>query len=108
MIEPGKTLAEFWPYYLSEHRNPTNVRLHVLGSTLALVLFIFAFVTTYWLMLAALLCGYGFAWVGHFFIEKNRPATFSYPIRSFLSDWKLWWYGITFRARAEYIRLGIW
>lgn len=107
-MDPGKTLAEFWPYYLEEHKDPANVALHVFGSSLAIVLIILAPFTSYWLLLFALISGYGFAWFGHFIIERNRPATFRHPIRSFLSDWKLWWYGIRFKLGAEYRKLDIW
>lgn len=79
---------EFYPYYLDEHRNRTCRRLHFLGSCGAL-----AFLATAmtrldpgWLV-AALAWGYGFAWAGHFFFEKNRPATFRYPFYSFAGDW---------------------
>ena len=85
------TYREFWPFYLSEHANATNRRLHFVGTTLALGLVVAAIATSNpWLLLAALLSGYGFAWVGHFFIEKNRPATFEYPLWSFVSDWRMW------------------
>jgi hypothetical protein len=82
------SLRTFYPYYLSEHRNVNCRRLHFAGSTLVLVVVAVAIVTRnpYWLF-AALFCGYGFAWVGHFFFEHNRPATFKYPLYSFVSDW---------------------
>ena len=85
------TYAEFWPLYLREHAHPLNRRLHFLGTSIALVLIIGAIVTLdarY--LIGALFCGYGFAWVGHFFVEKNRPATFTYPLWSFISDWRMW------------------
>ncbi len=81
---------EFYPYYLSEHANATSRRLHFIGSCLVLGFLVDAFVTgNYWLVLAALLCGYGFAWIGHFFFEKNRPATFRHPLYSFIGDWAM-------------------
>ncbi len=83
-----KTLQEFWPFYLVEHSNLWNRRLHFLGSLIALILFSLAFVLdNYYFILAAFVSGYLFAWIGHFFIEKNKPATFQYPLKSFFSDW---------------------
>lgn len=82
------SLREFYPYYLSEHSNVNCRRLHFLGSTLVLILLAYAIVSrnALW-VLAALFCGYGFAWIGHFFFEHNRPATFKYPLYSFICDW---------------------
>jgi hypothetical protein len=82
------SFREFYPFYLSEHRHPVSRRLHFFGSCGVLVLVGAAAATgNPWLLLAALLCGYGFAWVGHFFFEKNRPATFQHPLYSFIGDW---------------------
>ncbi len=79
---------EFYPFYLSEHANRTSRRLHFLGSWGVLVLVAVTIATgnASWL-LGALVVGYGFAWVGHFFFEKNRPATFQHPLYSFAGDW---------------------
>lgn len=85
------SFREFYPFYLSEHANRTCRRLHFIGTTLGLALFFTAFVTLdYRWLLAGLACGYAFAWVGHFFFEHNRPATFSYPLYSFAGDWVMW------------------
>jgi len=90
--EPYKTFAEFYPFYLSEHENAVSRRLHFTGTSIGLALLITALVTANaWFVLAALLQGYAFAWVGHFFFEHNRPATFRYPLFSFMGDWRLWW-----------------
>ena len=80
--------ADFYAFYLAEHANRTSRRLHVIGTLGVLVLAIVAGLRhdPRWL-LAALFCGYGFAWAGHFFFEKNRPATFRHPLYSFLADW---------------------
>jgi hypothetical protein len=87
-----RTLKEFYPFYLSQHSNRVSRRLHFVGTTTALVLLITAFMTSMgWLIAVALIQGYAFAWVGHFFFERNKPATFSYPWLSFLSDWRMWW-----------------
>ncbi|GAP35981.1 DUF962 domain-containing protein [Piscinibacter sakaiensis] len=87
-----RSFAEFYPFYLGEHRHPTSRRLHVVGTSLAVVLIATAAWTGRpgWLLLA-LLQGYAFAWVGHFFFEHNRPATFRHPLYSFLGDWRMWW-----------------
>ena len=83
--------SEFYPFYLGEHANRTSRRLHFVGSCGVLVLLGVAIVTgNAWWLLGALFCGYGFAWVGHFFFEKNRPATFTHPLYSFLGDWAMW------------------
>jgi hypothetical protein len=80
--------ADFYPYYLAEHANPVCRRLHYAGSLLVLSILAYALVSQRWLWLLALpLAGYGFAWVGHFIFEKNRPATFQYPLYSFMGDW---------------------
>jgi len=90
--ERYQTFKEFYPFYLSEHRNTVSRRLHVIGTSVALVLLLAALVTQFWwLLLVALLQGYGFAWVGHFFFEHNKPATFKYPLYSLLGDWRMWW-----------------
>ena len=82
------TFREFYPYYLSEHTNPVCRTLHFIGSWLVLGIAGAAIVTGNLLWLIAIpFAGYGFAWVGHFFFEKNRPATFTYPLFSFAGDW---------------------
>lgn len=85
------SFSAFYPFYLGEHANLTCRRLHFVGSTLTLAVVGFTIYTgnPYWLFLA-LLCGYGFAWVGHFFFEHNRPATFKYPLYSFIGDWVMY------------------
>src|SRR5690606_38628407 len=82
------SFREFYPFYLAEHANRTSRRLHFIGScgVLLLVAVAIGSLDARWL-LAALLCGYGFAWVGHFFFEKNRPATFRHPFYSFAGAW---------------------
>ena len=85
-----RSFREFYPFYLSEHRNRTCRRLHFVGSALVLVVIATAIVTrdAMWL-LAAPIAGYGFAWVGHFAFEKNRPATFQHPVYSLMGDWAM-------------------
>ena len=86
-----KTLEEFYPFYMSQHTNRTNRRLHFIGTILALLQLIrtILFAFNFGNLLMALVVGYGFAWVGHFFFEKNRPATFKYPWLSFQGDFRL-------------------
>ena len=81
--------ADFYPYYLGEHSNRSCRRLHFVGSLLVLaVIAVVAFgLATPWALLLLPVIGYGFAWVGHFFFEKNKPATFSHPFYSLLGDW---------------------
>jgi len=85
------TFREFYPFYLSEHNNRTCRRLHFAGSSLALVCFALVVGTgNLWWFVAALAAGYGFAWVGHFVFEKNRPASFKQPLFSFMGDWVMY------------------
>ena len=87
-----RTFREFYPFYLSEHANTVSRRLHFTGTSIAVVLLIAAVVAQiWWLAVIALLEGYAFAWVGHFFFEHNKPATFKYPGFSLMGDWRLWW-----------------
>ncbi len=97
-----QTFVEFWPFYVGEHRNATCRALHFIGSTLVLVVIAAAIYSrNWWLLLATPFVGYGFAWVGHFFIEKNKPASFKYPLWSFIADWKMWAYMLTGRMGSE-------
>lgn len=85
------SLDEFYPFYLGEHRDRLNRRLHFAGTTLVIALAAYAAVTASAGPLALLpLAGYGFAWAGHFFFEKNRPATFEYPVYSLLCDFRMY------------------
>jgi len=85
-----KSFADFWPHYLSEHSKSATRLMHCLGTLLAIAFVIFAFAGgKWWLFPIALVPGYAFAWAGHFFIEKNRPATFTHPLWSFVADWKM-------------------
>lgn len=82
-----QSFKEFYPYYLSEHQNLTSRRLHVIGTLLTIIILITSLVTATWPLLALVpICGYAFAWIGHFFFEKNKPATFTYPLWSLLGD----------------------
>jgi hypothetical protein len=86
--EPGfASFAEFYPYYLAEHSNSTSRRLHFVGTSLVIALLTYALASfNFALLLGVPVAGYGFAWAGHFFFERNRPATFRHPFYSLLGD----------------------
>ena len=91
-----RTFEDFYPFYLTEHVNPVSRRLHVIGTSLVVLCLILAMIYAEPLWLLAMpLIGYGFAWVGHFFFEKNKPATFKYPGFSLMGDFRLWWETVT-------------
>jgi hypothetical protein len=91
-----RTFWEFYPYYLTEHARPVNRVLHFIGTSLVIGCFIGGIVLQKgWLFFILPFCGYGFAWVGHFLLEKNRPATFVYPLYSLGSDFVMFWHIIT-------------
>ncbi|MBB6242156.1 MULTISPECIES: DUF962 domain-containing protein [unclassified Rhodanobacter] len=91
--------SEFYPYYLAEHGNRVCRRLHFIGSSLVIAVVVLALSTGQlrWLWLAPV-AGYGFAWVGHYVFEKNRPATFKHPLYSLLGDWVM--YGQMLRGKV--------
>ena len=90
-VKQMNSFAEFYPFYLGEHRDNTCRRLHFVGSTLVLCCLAALFYTgNGWFLLAAPLCGYGFAWVGHFGFEKNKPASFKRPLYSLMGDWVMY------------------
>lgn len=95
------SFRDFYPYYLSEHSDPTCRRLHFVGSALIVVLIALVIARTLspWWLLAIPLIGYGFAWIGHFVFEKNRPATFTYPLYSLIGDWVMFKDMLTGRIR---------
>ena len=91
MTKGYRSFRDFYPFYLSEHANRTCRRLHFVGTSLGLLCLVSAIATgNPWWLLAGSVAGYLFAWIGHFFFEKNRPATFTYPLYSFMGDWVMW------------------
>ena len=92
MATEYRSFNEFYPYYLAEHADVTCRRLHFIGSWLVLAVLAWAIISAEpWLLLLMPVVGYGFAWVGHFFFEKNRPATFKHPVYSLMGDWVMFW-----------------
>jgi len=97
-----QSLKEFYPYYLSEHNNYTSRTLHFIGTGLFIGLLIYAIINgPLWLLAIAPLCAYAFAWVGHFAFEKNKPATFKYPLLSLLSDFMMFYHILTFQINKK-------
>lgn len=95
-----RSFREFYPFYLSEHSNRVCRRLHFVGSLSALACLAAAVISgNGWWLLGMPLAGYGFAWVGHFAFEHNRPATFSHPFYSLAGDWVMFWQMLTGRIR---------
>ncbi len=98
--ERYRSFGDFYPFYLSEHSNKVSRRLHFTGTSIAVALLITAAIThRWWLIAVALVQGYAFAWVGHYFFERNKPATFRYPAFSLMGDWRLWWEILTGKLR---------
>ena len=103
-----RSFTDFWPFYLREHSRPRTRALHYAGTTLVIAAALFAILSGRWLWLLAIpLAGYGFAWLAHFAVEKNRPATFTYPLWSLAADFKMWWLWLTGRLGAELERAGV-
>ncbi|MHA1538476.1 MAG: Mpo1-like protein [Alphaproteobacteria bacterium] len=105
MAKEIERYADFWPYYLGEHRKPLTRALHYFGTGLGIGWLIAAIATQIWWLIAlAFVSGYLFAWIGHFFVEKNRPATFTYPLWSLVSDFRLCGTWLAGRMGAELTR----
>lgn len=89
-MEKLKSYSDFYVFYLTEHRNKISRILHFIGTFLFFVVLIYLLLTKNFILLWILpVIGYGFAWLGHFFFEKNQPATFKYPFWSLISDFRL-------------------
>ena len=101
-----QSFAEFWPFYVREHSRATTRRIHFVGATLAIIVLIVAVVEQRWLLLLAVpVCGYALAWFSHFVIERNRPATFKYPLWALRGDLKMWALMATCRMADEVRRI---
>ena len=90
-VERFSTFGEFWPHYLREHARPATRAVHVAGTWVALAVLLLGLLAgPWWLVLLAPVVGYGCAWVSHLLIERNRPATFTYPLWSLRADFRMW------------------
>lgn len=108
MNENFPTFKAFWPYYVSEHQNKTNRNLHFLGTTLAIFTLFLSLVTLRFSLLIFMpIAGYGFSWLGHYFFEKNRPATFQYPLWSLMGDFQMFAFMCMGRMDREVKRMGV-
>jgi len=102
------SFREFWPHYLREHARPAMRAYHYAGTSLVVAIGAGAVATRKWWLLAAMpVAGYGFAWAGHAFAERNRPATFTYPAWSLRADWKMWSLWLTGRIGPELEAAGV-
>ena len=102
MTERIGSYREFWPHYLREHAKPATRRIHFAGTALATASAIALIASgNPWFVPAMFIGGYGMAWIGHFFVERNRPATFTYPLWSLVSDYRMAWMWLTGRLARE-------
>lgn len=102
------TFAEFWPHYLREHARGATRALHYAGTTLVIACLVAGIVTGRgWLFWLMPVCGYLFAWVAHFRVERNRPATFQYPLWSLIADFRMYGCWLTGRMRRELAKAGV-
>lgn len=104
MSERIQTFDEFWLYYLREHSLPSCRALHYFGTVASMIVLAAGIVYNPWLLLLVPVVGYGPAWIGHFVIEKNQPATFTYPLWSLIADYRMFALAATGRLQPELAR----
>ena len=108
MAERYASFAEFWPFYLREHAQPRTRVLHYIGTSFVILIALAAALTgVWWLLVAMPVAGYSFAWIAHFAVERNRPATFTYPLWSLGADFRMWWLWLTGRLGPELRKAGV-
>lgn len=103
-----KTFADFFPYYLREHAKPSTRNWHYIGTALVIIVALAAIVTaTWWMLLLMPVAGYFFAWVSHAFVERNRPATFTYPLWSLAADFRMFFLALSGRLGPHLEAAGV-
>jgi hypothetical protein len=103
-----QTFDQFWLFYLKEHKTKATRALHFAGTSLSMLIVVWALASRRpMLIIPAVICGYAFAWVGHFFVEHNRPATFKHPLWSLRADFKMLAFALSGRLAAELQRAGV-
>ncbi|MCR9196403.1 MAG: DUF962 domain-containing protein [Hyphomonas sp.] len=108
MTDRKATYAEFWPFYLQEHARPATRNFHYAGTMLVIAIAVFSVLTQRWLLLLAMpIAGYVFAWFSHAFVERNKPATFTHPLWSLISDFRMFFLWLTGRLDRELESAGI-
>jgi hypothetical protein len=102
------SVMDFFPFYLNQHKNNFNRLLHYSGTLIGIYLFLTGIITlSPILFIYSIIIGYGFAWTGHFFFEKNKPASFGYPLYSFLCDYVMLWHFLTGQLQSDLKKYGI-
>ena len=108
MSERKSSYAEFWPFYLQEHAKPRTRHLHYVGTMLVIAIALFALLTQRWIWLLAMpLAGYFFAWISHALVERNKPATFTHPWWSLISDFRMFFLWLSGRLNRELDAAGV-
>ncbi|MEO0607276.1 MAG: DUF962 domain-containing protein [Pseudomonadota bacterium] len=108
MATRKSSYAEFWPFYLQEHAKPITRQFHYIGTGLGIGIALYAIATQSWVWLLAIpLAGYVFAWMSHAFVERNRPATFTHPLWSLISDYRMFFLWLSGRLGPELDKAGV-